>query len=92
MTPDQKITTTYFGWAAVVIMGYVVLRFLLDWATMFLNRYRSSYSAVGEDQGINYSEVTSRCAYIPQVVSGLFAYPLIACNTDDIDEELFDWT
>jgi hypothetical protein len=59
---------------------------------MFLDLYRSNYSAVGDDQGINYSEVLSRSAYIPQVVSGLFAYPLVACSTDKIDEELYDWT
>jgi hypothetical protein len=59
---------------------------------MFLDLYRSSYSAVGEDQGINYSQVPSRSAYIPQVFSGLFAYPLIACSTDRIDEELYNWT
>jgi hypothetical protein len=70
----------------------VVLKFVYGWWVMFLDQYRSSYSAVGDDQGINYSDVTSRSAYIPQVFSGLFSYPLIACNTDKIDEELYDWT
>ena len=92
MTDDQITTTTYFGWAAVGIAGLVVLKFVYGWWTMFLDRYRSTYSAVGDDQGIRYSDVTSRSAYIPQVHSPLFAYPLVACNTDVIDEELYDWT
>ena len=45
----------------------------------------------GDDQGIPFSEVASRSAYIPQVRSPLFSYPLIACNSELIDEELFDW-
>jgi hypothetical protein len=57
-----------------------------------LNLFRSTYKEVGEDQGIPFSSVTSRSAYIPAVKSSLFAYPLIACNTDDIDEELYAFT
>ncbi|KAG7353258.1 calcium-activated chloride channel [Nitzschia inconspicua] len=92
MTDDQVITTTYFGWAAVGILVIVIVKFVYGWLVMFLDQYRNSYSAVGDDQGIHYSDVTSRSAYIPQVFSGMFSYPLIACNTEKIDEELFDWT
>ena len=35
--------------------------------------------------------MTSRSAYIPQVHSPLFSYPLIACDTHELDEELYDW-
>ena len=69
----------------------VLLKFVYGWWVMFLDRYRSTYKEVGDDQGIHYSDVTSRSAYIPQVYSPLFAYPLVACNTDLIDEELYDW-
>ena len=30
--------------------------------------------------------------YIPQVESSLFSYPLLACNVDDIDKDMLDWT
>jgi hypothetical protein len=49
------------------------------------------YQAVGDDQNIPFSEVGSRNAYIPEVNSPLFSYPLIACDSDDIDPELYDW-
>jgi len=91
MTDDQITTTTYFGWAALGIAGVVVLRFFYGWFGMFMSLFKSSYSAVGDDQNIPFSKVASRSAYIPQVASPLFAYPLVACNTDKIDEELYDW-
>jgi hypothetical protein len=92
MTEGQIISTTYYGWSAIVILGVVIIMFLMRFRKKLLNRFRSKYKTVGEDQGIPYSEVTSRSAYIPQVTSALFAYPLVACNTDNLDEELYDWT
>lgn len=47
--------------------------------------------AVGDDQDIPFSTVASRNAYIPEVISPMFPYPLIACKTDDIDPELYEW-
>lgn len=36
--------------------------------------------------------VDSMTAYIPQVISDSFSYPLIACNVEDIkDSDLFEW-
>jgi len=29
--------------------------------------------------------------YIPQVLNNNFLFPLVACDTDDFSEELFDW-
>jgi hypothetical protein len=91
MTDDQKLSTTYFGWSAVGISGLIVLKFFLGWLSSLRRMYRSSYKSVGDDQGISYSDVESRSAYIPQVVSPFFAYPLIACNTAQVDEELYEW-
>ena len=47
--------------------------------------------ASGDDQSINFSDVPSISAYIPQVNSTMFPYPLIAADIDGLDEELFDW-
>ena len=92
MTPEQKISTTYFGWSAVAIICLFGLVFLKRTWHIIVDRFHSTYKAVGSDQGIPFSSVASRSAYIPQVTSTLFAYPLIACNTDNLDEELYDFT
>ena len=91
MTDDQITTTTYFGWSAVAILAIVILKFCIGWWSSMTSLYKSTYEPVGEDQGIPFSEVESRSAYIPQVVSPQFSYPLLACNSDSIDEELYDW-
>lgn len=91
MTPDQEDVTLVFGWTAVVIIAGVIIKFVWGWLEMAQSMFRSTYSSVGDDQGTPFSQVASRSAYIPEVASSLFAYPLIACDTDDIDDELYAW-
>jgi hypothetical protein len=92
MTDDQIISTTYFGWSAFAILILVLCKYLyiLVW-NISIKKISGGYKAVGKSQGIPFSEVDSRCAYIPQVNSDAFAFPLIACRIDDIDEEMFDF-
>jgi hypothetical protein len=92
MTDEQIISTSYYGWSAVVIACVVLMVFMWRVFRHEMDLFKSTYEEIGEDQGIPYSSVTSRSAYIPAVKSSLFAYPLIACNTDGIDEELYDFT
>lgn len=91
MTDDQITTTSYFGWSAIAILAIVILKFCVGWWSSILSMYKSTYEPVGDDQGIPFSQVEARSAYIPQVASPLFSYPLLACNTESIDEELYDW-
>jgi len=41
---------------------------------------------------INFSNVEVISAYIPQVKNDTYLNPLIACDIDDLNEDLFDWT
>lgn len=92
MNTDQYISTTYFGWTAFILMIVILVKFALVFYFGLKKTYGAGYEAVGESQGIPFSEVPSRSAYIPQVVSDCFAFPLIACKVDGIDEEVFDFT
>ena len=40
---------------------------------------------------INFSDVDVIDSYVPQVKSEQYAYPLIACNIDNICESLMSW-
>jgi hypothetical protein len=44
-----------------------------------------------DEQGIGFHDVRNIAGYIPQVRSGIFSYPLIACKCDTFGETLFDW-
>lgn len=57
-----------------------------------LLNFFSILQPAGEDQGIPFSGVKSISTYVPQVESNVHSYPLLACNIDGIDPELFDWT
>jgi len=91
MTDDQITMTTIFGWTSIAILAVVVLKFCWGWWSSIQALYESTYEPVGDDQNIPFSSVESRSAYIPQVVSPQFSYPLLACSSDSIDEELYDW-
>lgn len=91
MDERQHITERVFEVASTIIIIVVAAKMLWQ----FLNGYRALYSGVykpvGGDQKIPFSDLHIRSAYIPGVVSPLFAFPLIACRTEAIDAELFDW-
>ena len=92
MTDEQLIYTTIFGWSAFSILIIIFIKNVIILYGKFKRLTQSNYESVGETQGINYSDVTARSAYIPQVTSPNFPYPLIACNIDGIDEDLIDFT
>eukprot|EP00535_Pseudo-nitzschia_heimii_P002305 CAMPEP_0197188562 /NCGR_PEP_ID=MMETSP1423-20130617/18015_1 /TAXON_ID=476441 /ORGANISM="Pseudo-nitzschia heimii, Strain UNC1101" /LENGTH=924 /DNA_ID=CAMNT_0042640429 /DNA_START=119 /DNA_END=2893 /DNA_ORIENTATION=+ len=93
MTPEQITSTTYFGWTAAVVMLLCTLKLLWSWYKVYRYiRVGRIHEAVGESQDILYSSVKSRCAYIPEMKSDLFAYPLIGCPIDGIhNDELFNF-
>jgi hypothetical protein len=48
----------------------------------------------GKDQGIDFSAVkhlNSLTGYIPQMKVPGFAYPLLACDLRDVDDDLVGW-
>jgi hypothetical protein len=92
MTDDQEIVADIYGWSAVGVLAIVVLSFLWGWYIAFRSLFRGTYESCGEDQNIAFSDVPSINGYVPQVVSAVFSYPLLACNIEHIDEELLEWT
>mmetsp|Transcript_17898 Transcript_17898/g.25239 ORF Transcript_17898/g.25239 Transcript_17898/m.25239 type:complete len:1117 (+) Transcript_17898:610-3960(+) len=91
MTEDQEFITKVFGWTSVAVLGYIFLKFVWLLLLKIKSIFASDYEARGDVQGINYSDIEAVSAYIPQVNTRVFAYPLIATDTKSFDPELFDW-
>jgi len=89
MTDDQETATGIWSWVAVAFAALLAVLF----TGFFLKSccFQKKYRPRGNDMKINFSEVETISAYIPQVNSSVFAYPLVACNADNIDDSLFDW-
>jgi hypothetical protein len=92
MTSEQATLTTIHGWSVLGILALILFSFLRMFLQNILAFFQSTYEPSGKDQGINFSDVVSRSVYIPQVESGVYSYPLLACNVDGIDEELLEWS
>lgn len=92
MTPSQEMVTAVFGWTSVAVMAALLLKFAWQIFGSVMVMFRGGYSASGDDQGINFSKVPTISAYIPQVQSKVFSYPLLACNVDRIGTDLLEWT
>eukprot|EP00980_Cylindrotheca_fusiformis_P007077 scaffold1482_cov120-Cylindrotheca_fusiformis.AAC.19 len=91
MTDDQKLITSIFGWSSVVFTVGILLKFVASWVRLYQALHTSIYKPVGADQNIAFSTVGQRSGYLPLVSSPFFSFPLIACLSDEVDEELFDW-
>ena len=87
MGEEQERITSVYGWASVGIIAFLGLLML---KSIFFS-CRRKYKAVGKAGTTPFT--VSRCAaYIPEVKTSSFAYPLIAVNTDEIAHtDLFEW-
>jgi hypothetical protein len=92
MTDEQETVTDVYGWSSVGVLVVVLLSFLWGWYGGLKGLFHGTYSPRGQDQEINFSDVPSISAYVPQIESPVFAYPLVACSIEGLDEDLFDWT
>mmetsp|Transcript_31652 Transcript_31652/g.42181 ORF Transcript_31652/g.42181 Transcript_31652/m.42181 type:complete len:399 (+) Transcript_31652:147-1343(+) len=91
MTPDQEKLVELFGWTSLVLTIAVVIYFACDSLRMVRDLFYYKHECVGKDQKINYSDVDIISAFVPQVESSFFPYPLLCCNTEGLEEDLFDW-
>ncbi|CAJ1934872.1 unnamed protein product [Cylindrotheca closterium] len=91
MTDDQELITSIFGWSSVVFSALVLIKFLIAWVKVYRALQSSSYKAVGADKQIAFSTLDEIVGYIPQISSELFSFPLIACISEEVDPELYEW-
>ena len=92
MEPEQETVVEIYGWVMLAVIALVGFNILFSFVQGIEKFFRSSYKPSGDDQGIPFSGVKSISTYVPQVTSNVHSYPLLACNTDGIDTEIFDWT
>lgn len=53
--------------------------------------YTGQESELGTDQNIDFSNLENVSAYIPQIRDPSLAFPLIACNMDDVPLHFLDF-
>lgn len=109
MTQEQQHVCSFWGWASVVIIILIVIRYSTLLVPKLKDLLFGGYEPTTEDQNISYTSYvneteiiknfTSRGsilevepkkeifhinnAYIPQVRSPYFSFPLVACSDDD---------
>lgn len=92
MSDEQRELTAICGWTSfAVILAYFVLAFGSSTVHLLLSQFSNSYKPTGKDQNIDFSNVKGIEAYIPQILIGSYAFPLLACNIDDVDQKYIGW-
>jgi len=91
MTSDQEYVVDLASIASVAVL--VLILMYTAWRLLHHVReyFQSTYKPCGADQNICFSNVEAIDSYIPQVHSSQFAYPLILCDIEGLDENLFNW-
>mmetsp|Transcript_24108 Transcript_24108/g.35726 ORF Transcript_24108/g.35726 Transcript_24108/m.35726 type:complete len:1034 (-) Transcript_24108:246-3347(-) len=92
MTDSQEEVVNIQGWTSVGIMCLAISFFVVYFLEKVKKMFQNSHKPCGEDQGINFGDVDSKAAYVPQVYSNVFSFPLLACDASSLDAEAFDWT
>ena len=94
MTGQQEFVVNFVGWFGFTCFFIIVV---LKFGVSSYKAYKSwiyggGYEPVGDDQGIPFSKVESITAYVPQVRSDAFVYPLLACDVIHVDGSLIGFT
>lgn len=89
MTSEQELLTRIYGWSSFVLVVMASLWIISISVRAML--FRSNYVACGDDQDMPFSDVPAISSYIPEVRSDLFSYPLLAVDTDHVNQDLFEW-
>ena len=93
MTEKQELLVNIYGITSLAVLALVLSFFVsLIFGACREHFRKTGHDSCGDDQGIAFSQVHSISAYVPQVSSTSYSYPLLACSVDGIDPELFDWT
>lgn len=87
MRGSQETLTDVYGWFSLAVLvffivflfGAAITRFLFSW-------FRGVYSPAGQDQHIDFSSNSEMTAYVPQIKRGGFAFPMLACDVDQLDK------
>eukprot|EP00588_Corethron_pennatum_P003274 CAMPEP_0194286204 /NCGR_PEP_ID=MMETSP0169-20130528/32030_1 /TAXON_ID=218684 /ORGANISM="Corethron pennatum, Strain L29A3" /LENGTH=913 /DNA_ID=CAMNT_0039032569 /DNA_START=103 /DNA_END=2841 /DNA_ORIENTATION=+ len=95
MSPSQEKLTSMYGWSSLILI-FIGVFFILKNSIVpaIESLFYTTYESDGKDQGLDFSEVKHLQevqAYIPQMRVQGFEYPLIACNINNIDEDLLGW-
>lgn len=85
LSSNQSQLADIFGWTA---FGVTVLFYLVFFGStsvrIFMSLFRKTYTPEGKNQMVDYSSNLEIFAYVPQIKTGAFAFPLLACDVDDV--------
>eukprot|EP00557_Chaetoceros_sp_GSL56_P010713 CAMPEP_0176478664 /NCGR_PEP_ID=MMETSP0200_2-20121128/1309_1 /TAXON_ID=947934 /ORGANISM="Chaetoceros sp., Strain GSL56" /LENGTH=987 /DNA_ID=CAMNT_0017874621 /DNA_START=38 /DNA_END=3001 /DNA_ORIENTATION=- len=92
MSEDQRTISVIYGWTCVgFLIAYAVIAFGGNFVKLVISQFVGIYRPVGDDQKIDFSSMKDIDGYIPQVQTGSYAFPLLACNIDYINQSLIGW-
>ena len=92
MSSSQERLVNVFAVTSIVVLLCVLWFFVYQAYNKMKKYFIGKYEPVGEDQRINYSDVKSISAYVPQVNSSVYSYPLLACDVTNVDPKVIGWT
>jgi len=92
MSDSQQTVTNVYAWTCVFIVLFLFVRLVLDSVETIRSFLSGQYVAIGAPNETPFSSVGSKTTYIPELESHLYPYPLIACDTSQIPDDLFDWS
>ena len=92
MTYNQaKLVKFYSVIAVVVLIVGFVASFGRSIFEFIVGLFEGSYEEVGDDQDTLFSEVPTIFAYVPQFDVKGFMFPLIACDTSNVNTDNIYW-
>ena len=80
MNSEQEEMVDFFGWSGFGLFLFILTLKLYSYVMSY---FEGNHVPFGEDQNIPLSQVRSKAAYVPQVRTDYYAYPLMTCSVGD---------
>lgn len=87
---DAKETLiSWYGWTSLVyVIVFMAVLFGGSSLNFVMSFFQGTYKADGQDQRVDFSSLPEKGAYVPQIKLIGRPFPYLACNIDQLDQEL----
>lgn len=81
-----------YAWTSLIFtITFIIVYFGGSTIVFIKSFYKGTYQHDGQDQHVDFSSLKEKAAFVPQVKLINRPFPYLACNIDQLDQELVGW-
>ena len=88
---SESLVALYSWTSLVYVIVFIGVLFGGSSVLFFKSFFQGTYQADGQNQRVDFSSLPEKAAYVPQIKLINRPFPYLACNIDQLDQDLVGW-